>query len=98
MAKYQANPVIVDAWKITKVGARLPGIGIQVVLETGSVITADDGMIARMTPAVGDYWVIQSDGYTYINPKDVFERKYEPVELNALELGAAVRQCGLAGE
>ena len=24
----------------------------------------------------GDYWVIQPDSYVYLNPKDVFERKY----------------------
>lgn len=39
MAKYRANPVEVEAYKI-------------------------------------DYWVIQSDGYVYLNPAKVFERKY----------------------
>ena len=34
-------------------------------------------MCARMTPVKGDYWVTQlHDGYHYLNPKDVFERKY----------------------
>ena len=37
-------------------------------------------MCARMIPQVGDYWVIQSDGYVYLNPKDVFERKYRPLQ------------------
>jgi hypothetical protein len=36
-------------------------------------------MTARYMPVVGDYWVIQSDGYIYLNPKDVFERKYSPL-------------------
>ena len=98
MAKYQANPVIVDAYKIVKVGAKLPDIGIQCVLDDGRLVMADEGMIARMTPVIGDYWVVQEDGYTYLNPKDVFERKYGPVEMNALELGAAVRAAGLQGD
>ena len=105
--KYQANPVIVDAYRIASVQKRDDGafflrfeIGIDEPL-TGSTLAAgiaSPDMVARMTPKVGDYWVIQSDGYTYLNPKDVFERKYSPVELNALELGAAVRGEGLAGQ
>ncbi len=39
-------------------------------------------MIARMTPQVGDYLVIQEDGYEYLNPKEVFERKYSRVDSN----------------
>ncbi len=35
-------------------------------------------MTARYTPVEGDYVVTQEDGYTYINPRDVFERKYHP--------------------
>ena len=36
-----------------------------------------------MTARVDDlnefhYVVVQSDGYVYLNPKDVFERKYQP--------------------
>lgn len=34
-------------------------------------------MMARYTPVVGDYWVVQEDGYIYLNPRDVFERKYQ---------------------
>src|ERR1700691_2146243 len=33
-------------------------------------------MTARYAPKVGDYWVVQSDGYAYLNPAEVFERKY----------------------
>jgi len=31
-----------------------------------------------MEPKIGDYWVIRSDGYIYLNPKTVFERKHSP--------------------
>lgn len=83
MPKYIANPVVVDAYKITEVfnapTSKLStpvGAKICVRLENGEEKYPDDGMTARYTPKPGDYWVIQSDGYIYINPKDVFLRKY----------------------
>lgn len=36
----------------------------------------DAAMLSRYTPVEGDYLVVQEDGYVYINPKAVFERKY----------------------
>lgn len=39
----------------------------------------DATMLARYRPVDGDYLVEQEDGYTYLNPKDVFERKYRAV-------------------
>jgi hypothetical protein len=87
--KYQANPVIVDAFVIQKVEGGEPTVsdpaamGMKITLDTGSVVTASPGMTSRMTPVPGDYWVIQSDGYMYLNPKDVFERKYHLIEANA---------------
>lgn len=84
--KYVANPVEVDAFRIVAIEAvadclgkeRFGGFttGLVLELETGLRMRATPEMTARMTPVVGDYWVIQSDGYAYINPKDVFERKY----------------------
>lgn len=81
--KYRANPVIVDAFKIVSImgGQNEPNVGptYSLELDSGSIVTATAEMCARMSPTVGDYWVIQSDGYIYLNPKDVFERKYSPV-------------------
>jgi len=83
--KYQANPVIVDAFEIQKVEPAEPtvadpaALGTKITLDTGSVVTATSAMTARMTPVPGDYWVIQSDGYQYLNPRQVFLRKYSPV-------------------
>ncbi len=78
--KYIANPVIVDAFKIVKVGpvADLSAGEQTLKLEDGNLVQTDKRMTARMSPQVGDYWVIQSDGYIYLNPKEVFERKYRP--------------------
>jgi hypothetical protein len=74
MPKYIANPVEVEAQVITEV--TLNEEGALLSLEMGDVVRASPEMMSRMTPMVGDYWVMQSDGYIYLNPKDVFERKY----------------------
>lgn len=98
--RYIANPVVVEAKVITKVedgGPQSSGV-FHLTLEDGSKFSPDGGMTSRMSPKVGDYVVTQSDGYVYLNPKNVFERKYRPDELNALELGAEVRRLGLAGK
>jgi hypothetical protein len=77
--KYQANPVRVEAFKIVGVSPGNDG-DVHVALEDGSTKLATLEMCARMEPKVGDYWVIQADGYIYLNPKEVFERKYHPVQ------------------
>jgi len=76
--KYIANPVEVEAWKIQNITRRGDG-SLNLLLEGASIPeVADLPMLARYIPKVGDYWVIQSDGYVYLNPKEVFERKYSP--------------------
>lgn len=82
--KYRANPVEVEAFKITNDAPMLEAdqqTGFELMLEGKSwPVFADLKMTARMTPLIGDYWVIQSDGYVYLNPKDVFGRKYSPID------------------
>jgi len=78
--KYTANPVIVDAHVIVSVGPRGEDGSIPVALSDGENAQVSGDMLARYTPVAGDYFVIQEDGYQYINPKEVFERKYSPVE------------------
>jgi hypothetical protein len=88
MAKYVAKPVVVDAFKIKYVRqyADPQGLGAMFDLTIGDdgpdtvnrMVTATPAMTSRMVPQVGDYWVIQPDGYIYLNPKDVFENKYDP--------------------
>lgn len=73
---YVANPVEVVAGKITHVGEAEPDESRHLLLEDNSVVVASGPMLARMLPSVGDYWIMQADGYEYLNPKDVFERKY----------------------
>lgn len=53
---------------------------------------ADSKMCARMTPRVDDYMVIQSDGYVYLNPKEIFERKYS-ASPEAMELEFDMELC-----
>lgn len=80
VSKYIANPVEADAFVITGLSDDLgPNFGREVTVDDGSTRLITPEQMARMTPAVGDYFVIQSDGYIYINPKAVFERNYRKV-------------------
>ncbi|AAQ54986.1 hypothetical protein Bcep22_gp53 [Burkholderia phage Bcep22] len=81
MQTYIANPVRVSATRIVDVGmtAEESPSGRMVTplaLEDGTNFVADSGMTARYFPQAGDYLVIQEDGYQYLNPREVFERKY----------------------
>ena len=80
--KYKANPVEVDAFSIVSVSStlRFDDNSLEIATDDGVNRRADIGMLARYRPTVGDYWVIQSDGYAYLNPKEVFERKYSPLQ------------------
>jgi hypothetical protein len=74
--KYTANPVVVDAYRITEVGEPMDDGSRWITMDGNPISRATAEMMSRMTPVAGDYWVVQSDGYVYLNPKDVFERKY----------------------
>lgn len=78
--KYVANPVIVDAYKITDIADKDIDLEYELTLENGEVVRAGIDKYIRCDPKIGDYWVIQSDGYIYLNPKEVFLRKYSPLE------------------
>jgi hypothetical protein len=82
-----AKPVLVTAARIVGItdvtsesagGQWSPDLLLR--LESGGDFEADSSMTARYVPVPGDYVVTQEDGYTYLNPKDVFERKYEPLK------------------
>ncbi len=84
MHTHVANPVRVTAVRIlevTDITNRAPGCAqshpdVLLRLEDGRNFTADMTMTSRHVPVPGDYLVTQEDGYVYLNPKDVFERKY----------------------
>jgi hypothetical protein len=64
-----------------------------VPLENGENVVATSEMTARYKPVAGDYWVIQSDGYIYLNPKEFFERKYgAPPDTSIQGIGWAIKQ------
>lgn len=77
--KYRANPVLVDAFQIAHVGRADTDGGRKIYHSEGSAY-ANAELLARIEPEPGDYWVVQADGYCYLNPRDVFERKYAAVE------------------
>ena len=70
----------------------------QLVLKPGVIATVDRVWMRKHEPQVGGYFVVYKDGYCSFSPAEPFESGYTPVELNALELGAAVRREGLAGQ
>lgn len=76
--KYIANPVEVDAYRIVAIGLLDSNNDRLLILDTEAQVKATPEMRARYEPRINDYWVIQSDGYVYLNPKAVFERKYFP--------------------
>lgn len=85
---YVANPVRVKAWVVNAVAENKNEDGsVNIVLdaknekEENLEVVATKEMLARIEPKPGDYWVVQEDGYTYLNPKDVFERKYRLDEI-----------------
>lgn len=85
MPKYAAKPVQVDAHQIVEVRWDQQENALQrryFIRLAGEVEfrRLTEGQTARYEPDRGDYLVIQSDGYEYINPKAVFERKYRCIE------------------
>jgi hypothetical protein len=107
-----ANPVRVVARQIisTSGGSNAP---FKLHFADGSAFHPTPEMTARYTPESGDYLVRQEDGYEYLNPKDVFERKYSPAPrpvvpmivnlgfgqaLEHLKAGARIARAGWNGK
>lgn len=74
--RYRANPIEVEAFEIVSVSPETGNGNMQIITEDEKVRQADAPMLARYSPTPGDFWVIQSDGYEYVNPREVFLRKY----------------------
>lgn len=81
---HTANPVRVHAAIILGVIAATEAAGAILQLSDGRTFTTTEQMTARYAPVEGDYLVTQEDGYEYINPKDVFERKYSVGQASSL--------------
>jgi hypothetical protein len=89
--KYKANPVIVDAFKIEGIVPAPPSPKDpasteppKFLLDNGKDFIPHWDMLARIKPVVGDYVVIQPDGYTYLNPAAVFTSKYTPISVRKM--------------
>lgn len=80
MSKYAVRPLTVDAFQITHVSDTYEEGLVDITLDNGEVVTCRPELMSRMKPAVGDYYICTDDGYFYLNPKVVFERKYRLVE------------------
>lgn len=69
MARWQSNKIVL-AGQIEEV---VPA-GCYVKNADGSATLRlfEPNMTARMTPSIGDYWVIYEDGYQALSPKAAF--------------------------
>ncbi|MGF7131926.1 hypothetical protein P3T40_003409 [Paraburkholderia sp. EB58] len=80
---HQANPVRVNAKRIVELEER-DDYSMDVRLDEGngqfSAQHLTNVMLSRYKPVIGDYVVTQEDFYVYVNPKDVFERKYSAID------------------
>lgn len=75
--KYIAQPVIVDAYEILVVHQPTEGsTKRQVDCTEDRTFFITPEMTSRITLEPGLFVVIQSDGYVYLNPPEVFYRKY----------------------
>lgn len=75
-----ANPYPVFARRILHVAGSAPGGALNLTLTDGTPYTAGTEMTARHFPLSGDYLIVGEDGYAYINPSEVFEKKYHPIK------------------
>jgi len=82
-----AKPVLVHAAVILAV-ANEGTNSTRLDLDDGSKFTAPPELTARYVPQAGDLLVTQEDGYQYVNPRDVFERKYREIGMQDLMPGA----------
>lgn len=89
LMRYVGNPVQVDAWRIIAVTEAADGVSLVLTLEDHRCVLASPEMTARYVPKPGDFWVVQEDGYEYVNPAAVFERKYSTA---GPSIGWAIRQ------
>lgn len=83
--KFVSLPRVCDAERIIEVKPATaaeppikPATPMVIWLESGRSVVPDDGMLARYTPLIGDYFVTADDGYKYLNPKAVFEKHWRP--------------------
>lgn len=85
--RYQVRPEhTVEAYEITRVSydERDMPPTIDYIEDNGdfTVLMLDEGQVSRFHPRVGDFLVVTGDGYKYLNPRDVFIKKYRICEIS----------------
>lgn len=76
LASYQSTK-IVKAGEITEVVAA--GCYVKEANGDGVLRIFEDGMTARYTPVVGDFWIVYPDGYESLSPRKAFVEGYDPL-------------------
>ena len=77
--KYQANPIVVEAFSISAISPVAKDGSATLTLANGETVTASGELVARTGPTVGDYWVIAKDDEADVLSRAEFQRKYTPV-------------------
>lgn len=101
LAKWKCHKVVSAGKIVFYDGAGRPDgptntVFAQVETEDGGNIHVDIpfAVVQRKAPSIGDYYVIYDDGYVSWSPAKAFEEGYAPLEMNAIQLGAAARAAG----
>lgn len=82
LASYQSTK-IVKAGEITEV---VPlGCYVKEANGDGLLRRFPDGMTARYTPVVGDFWIVYPDGYQSLSPRKAFVEGYVSHEITGAE-------------
>ena len=63
--------------KYTKVGDHTAN-GLELFCDDGNTRTASPKMLPRaLVPRPGDFWVVQSNGFEYVAPQEIFGKTYQ---------------------
>ena len=77
--KYQAKPVVVEAFSISSVSPIAKDGSATLTLANGEKVTASGELVARTGPTIGDYWVIAKEEEPEVLSRAEFQRKYTPL-------------------
>lgn len=83
---YVSHPIKVSAYPIGSV-SKEGDLESRIKLENGVNIVPPSAIldgVFLLKP--GDYYVVQEDGYSYFSPKEEFERKYYPVNVQEIAM------------
>jgi hypothetical protein len=76
MPQFVAKPLHVQAWQILTVHRNHIRLDVPAGYDPDVFLTARQ--VNSRYPVAGDYYVMLDDGFAFVSPRHVFERKYAP--------------------